>query len=99
MKAIKNWTEFVNENTSVLETEVVSEKAVVAENPEITEVQKEVHKEEKEMKTNYREHYQKFFHDKLKKFGAKGLGELGDRRGEFFKEIKSEWAKHKSTIK
>ena len=27
------------------------------------------------------------------------LGDLGDKRGDFFKEIKSEWAKHKETIK
>lgn len=91
MKAIKYWTEFVNEKA------VVEEKPKAK--PEITEVQKEIHKEEEKMKTNYREHYQKFFHDKLKKFGVKGLGELGDRRGEFFKEIKAEWTKHKSTIK
>lgn len=83
MKTIKNWSDFLNE------------KKV-----EITEVQKEVRKEEVEIKkTNYREHYQKFFHEKLKKFGAKNISSLGDKRGEFFKEIKAEWSKHKETIK
>jgi len=34
-----------------------------------------------------RDHYKEFFSKKLQKYGAKGLGQLGDKRSAFFKEI------------
>jgi len=83
MKNIKKFEQFINESKEVQKSEV----------------QKEVQSEVKELKPNMRTHYMKFFQDKLKKFGVKSIGQLGDKRGEFFKEIKAEWSKHKETIK
>ena len=93
MENIKKFEDFVFEQF-VNEQFINEAKEVVK-----SEVQKEVQAEVAELKPNFRTHYMKFFQDKLKKFGAKGIGNLGDRRSEFFKEIKAEWSKHKETIK
>lgn len=83
MSKIMKWEQF---NEAVTEKEVQSE------------VQKEVKADVAKLPSGLKAEYNKFFHDKLKKFGAKGLGDLGDRRSEFFREIKSEWSKHKEAF-
>jgi len=41
-----------------------------------------------------KEEYQKFFNEKLKKFGVSSPAELSDdKKKEFFNEIKKEWKK------
>ncbi len=60
-----------------------------------SEVQKDVHKDEAEMKEETKPIYKEFFKDKLKKYGVSNIGELKDRRSAFFKEIKADWAQHK----
>jgi hypothetical protein len=60
-----------------------------------SEVQAEVKAKEKTMKPKTLNKYQLFFQGKLKKYGVKGIGQLGDKRSQFFKEIKSDWAKQK----
>lgn len=83
MKVIKSFDQFLTEKVQEVQK---------------SEVQKEVQKEVSELKPNMREEYQKFFKEKLKKFGATGIGALGDKRSEFFKEIKAEWHNHKETL-
>ena len=81
---ILRWNEFLNEKVQ----------------PEISQAQKEVRTEEAEIaeKPNLRNAYREFFSSKLKKFGVKGIGQLKDKRSEFFKEIKAEWTKHKESM-
>lgn len=67
------------------------------EDVEITQVQKDVKQEVKKMKPKTKNAYQQFFSDKLKKTG-KTLGELGEERGQFFKEVGKEWTAHKKTL-
>lgn len=93
MEKIKKFDDFIFEQ--FVNDQFIDEAKEVQK----SEVQKEVQAEVSELKPNMRTHYMKFFQDKLKKFGVKGIGQLGDRRSEFFKEIKAEWSKHKETIK
>lgn len=83
MKIVKSWNEFLNEAKEW------------KKKPEESEAQKDVHKEEAEMKHEEKPVYKDFFREKLKKYGVKNIGELGERRSAFFKEIKTDWAKHK----
>jgi len=42
--------------------------------------------------------YREFFNAMLADYGVKSPGALGDRKSEFFKRVKKDWAKKKKTI-
>jgi len=89
MKKIKDFTTFVNEN--IQNKEEIQPKE---------DNQKETDKLQKEVQPdiNFRDAYREFFKNKLQKYGVKNIGQLADKKSDFFKEIKLEWPKHKESM-
>jgi len=87
MGNVKNFEEYIKEAKETAEIEEPK-----------SEVQAEVRAKEKTMPKRVKNKYQEFFSAKLKKYGSTNIGGLGDKRSQFFKEIKTDCAIEKEKI-